>query len=373
MSVKIRPYKRGGWEVDITLVLPDDTKIRERRKAPVSSKSAALRWAQARERELFQNPRKKRKEIPTLAKFAPRFIEDYAVANRQKPSEISSKKCILRVHLIPTLGTKKLDQISNQDIQLLKGRLADKAPNTVNNVLAVLSKILNVAVDWDILDRLPCTIKRLKTSRKEAEFYDFEDYNKLINAAQRVSSQARLIVLLGGDAGLRVGEMIGLQWPDIDQEKRQLKVLRSSWNGQVTVPKSGRSRVIPLTKRLALALKAHNRSTKSLVLLRDDGSPLKATFVYRTMEKLCKLAHVPRLGVHALRHSFCSHLAMRGAPARAIQELAGHSNLRTTQRYMHLSPVAIESAIRLLETGASSASFGDTLETGAPVFLKSSN
>ena len=54
-------------------------------------------------------------------------------------------------------------------------------------------------------------------------------------------------------------------------------------------------------------------------------------------------------GVHILRHTFCSHLAMRGAPAKAIQELAGHQNLMTTQRYMHLSPAALDAAIRLLD------------------------
>ena len=53
--------------------------------------------------------------------------------------------------------------------------------------------------------------------------------------------------------------------------------------------------------------------------------------------------------MHILRHTFCSHLAMRGAPARAIQELAGHADLTTTQRYMHLSPAALDSAIRLLD------------------------
>lgn len=52
---------------------------------------------------------------------------------------------------------------------------------------------------------------------------------------------------------------------------------------------------------------------------------------------------------HILRHTFCSHLAMRGAPARAIQELAGHQDLGTTQRYMHLSPAAVDAAIRLLD------------------------
>ena len=65
-------------------------------------------------------------------------------------------------------------------------------------------------------------------------------------------------------------------------------------------------------------------------------------------------------GIHILRHTFCSHLAMRGAPARAIQELAGQADLRTTQRYMHLSPAALESAIRLLERPGC----GDIVETG---------
>ena len=62
------------------------------------------------------------------------------------------------------------------------------------------------------------------------------------------------------------------------------------------------------------------------------------------------------------RHTFCSHLAMRGAPAKAIQELAGYQDLRTTQMYMHLSPAALESAIRLLE-GRAVSGCGDSLET----------
>lgn len=66
-------------------------------------------------------------------------------------------------------------------------------------------------------------------------------------------------------------------------------------------------------------------------------------------------AQLAKPGVHRLRHTFCSHLAMRGAPARGIQELAGHQDLATTQRYMHLSPAALESAIRLLEVATSVA------------------
>ncbi|MFL5345758.1 MAG: tyrosine-type recombinase/integrase [Hyalangium sp.] len=66
--------------------------------------------------------------------------------------------------------------------------------------------------------------------------------------------------------------------------------------------------------------------------------------------------------LHVLRHTFCSRLAMRGAPAKAIQELAGHENLSTTQRYMHLSPAAKDAAISLLDEAASRIS-GDILET----------
>jgi site-specific recombinase XerD len=77
------------------------------------------------------------------------------------------------------------------------------------------------------------------------------------------------------------------------------------------------------------------------------------------VDHAARAAKLRHRGIHTLRHSFCSHLAMRGAPARAIQELAGHADLRTTQRYMHLSPAALESAIRLLDAG----NFGDMLET----------
>lgn len=78
-------------------------------------------------------------------------------------------------------------------------------------------------------------------------------------------------------------------------------------------------------------------------------------------------ARVPyRTGaLHILRHTFCSHLAMRGAPVKAIQELAGHTELTTTMRYMHLSPAARESAIKLLEARVGARIFGDIVERAA--------
>ena len=100
MSISIRPYSAGGWEVDIRIKLPDGTRIRDRTKAKGSSKAAALRWAEARARVLLTNGKPKRTAlaledfvatVPTLAEFAPRFLEGYAQANRQKPSGIAAK------------------------------------------------------------------------------------------------------------------------------------------------------------------------------------------------------------------------------------------------------------------------------------------
>ncbi len=157
--------------------------------------------------------------------------------------------------------------------------------------------------------------------------------------------------------------MKALEWSDVDLSKRQLCVQRSDWEGQITSPKGGRLRYIPLTVRLAAALHAHRHLLSPLVVCRRDGRPLTQRVVQGYVRRASRRAALLHGGVHILRHTFCSHLAMRGAPARAIQELAGHQDLSTTQRYMHLSPAAIEGAIRLLDQGTPAEVFGDILET----------
>src|SRR5215471_18163033 len=261
MSVTVRPYMDGGWEVDIRLCLPDGTVLRERKKSPVSAKGAAQRWGEARERVLLVQgkPNRPAKEVlqtpTTLREFAPRFIEGHAKANRLKASGIASKESALRVHLLPILGNKPLASITTEDVQQLKSALGTKSPKTVNNVLTVLNVLMRTAVEWNVIERVPCSIKLLRTPRTEASFYEFDHFERLVDASAR-EPEARLIVLLGGEAGLRRGEMIGLEWTDLDLDKRQLCVARSEWRGHVGAPKSGRIRYVPMTKRLVTALKA---------------------------------------------------------------------------------------------------------------------
>jgi integrase len=379
MSVTVRPYRRGGWEADIRVVLPDHTEHRQRRKAPVSSKSAAQRWGEAREREWYSqlaNPQpvneSVKEVVPTLTEFAPRFLEGHARANRHKPSGIAAHDSIVRVHLIPLLGASKLDRITSEEVQLVKRALHDRAPKTVNNVLTVLSVLFKKAVEWQVIDRMPCTIRLLPTSTPSAHFHDFEAYERVVDAGQRLDARAYLVVLLGGDAGLRCGEIAALEWGDVDLEKRLLCIQRSLWKGHVTTPKSGRLRYVPMTVRLAAALREHRHLRGRRVLCQNDGGSLTPKIVADFVRRTTRAAKVQPEGVHVLRHTFCSHLAMRGAPARAIQELAGHQDLSTTQRYMHLSPAAIQGAIRLLDQRGIAENFGDIVET-APRSVEKGN
>ena len=115
----------------------------------------------------------------------------------------------------------------------------------------------------------------------------------------------------------------------------------------------------------AAALREHRHLRGARVLCQREGSPLTQKIVQDHVRRATRRAQLTKSGVHRLRHTFCSHLAMRGAPARAIQELAGHQDLGTTQRYMHLSPAAIEGAIRLLDSTGILPSRGNIVATGS--------
>jgi integrase len=229
----------------------------------------------------------------------------------------------------------------------------------VNNVLTVLNTVIKKAVEWDVLDRMPCTIRLLPVPPPSAPFYEVDELAGLISAAQHRSQDAYLVVLLAADAGLRRGEIAGLQWGDVDLKKRQLCLQRAVWQGHIEAPKGGRLRYVPLTQRLAAALQDARHLRGPFVFCDRHGKPIHEKVVGDHVDHAARMAKLKHRGIHILRHTFCSHLAMRGAPARAIQELAGHADLRTTQRYMHLSPAALEGANRLLEDRR----FGEMLET----------
>lgn len=137
----------------------------------------------------------------------------------------------------------------------------------------------SVEVEWGVLEAMPIKIKAVKETRPDFRFYDFEQLDRLVLAAEEMRSPNQLLVaLLGAEAGLRRGEMIGLEWPDVDLKRETLTVARTIWRRQEGPPKGGCSRTVPLAPRLLEALTKHGHLRSSHVLwTAHDGQPRPTT------------------------------------------------------------------------------------------------
>jgi len=203
MSVRVSTNKRWGFlEVDIRARLPDGTRYRERTKAPVQSRSGARRWGEERERFLaLHGPVQPKKEVMTVAEFKPRFMDGYAKANRLKASGIAHKEAYLRLYVLPLLGAKRLDAITDEDIQRLKARMERKNVKTVNNALSVLSKMLKVAVEWKEIRSVPACDSLAQAGRLGDGVLRGGGLRAPRRSCAQVDERALIAVLIGGDAG----------------------------------------------------------------------------------------------------------------------------------------------------------------------------
>jgi len=364
MSVKVRPYrgtKAGNdWEIDIRFEWPDGDVYRERKRTPCDSRAQALRWGEAREREMFKKGKEaieaeKRIAVPTLEVFWERYLSDHCIATGHAKSTLSLKNTLYNAQLLPHLGQLRLDEIGTAHVDKLKAAMADRQPKTVNNTLSLLSNMLNMAKEWGVIEVVKCKLVKRKDPKTEAPFFTFEDFAKLEASAKKLDRRIHILVLLGGRAGMRRGEIIALRWENVDFARGMIKVVESDWHGDVKPPKSGKARDVPMTKELSKALRGHMHKG-SRVLLNDDKKPLGIDTVRLWITRAEKEAGLEETGrIHILRHTLLSHLAMKGAPLRTIQEVAGHHALSMTARYLHLSPNATREAMGLLDEGAAAS------------------
>jgi integrase len=381
MSVTIRPYRGGPRvEVDVRVELEDGTVKRVRRRFKNgNSEARARKWGERVERAVLMGAWKTRskpvKRVPTLAEFVPFYLDVYCSGLRHKPSFIASKRIFLKNHIIPAIGDKRLNEITEADVLAVQQRLKHMVPGSANNHLATLSSLLKAAVKKREIDRVPCTIELIKVQKKRfVECYSFDEYERLLGAAARLCPEVLVAMLLGGDAGLRRGEVVALKWSDIDRASAvpSVTVRRTAWGDADYTPKSGNERRIPLTSRVASALETLVQQVRdtllraqfpdTLVPLEDVRLADRYLFKGRTrarrvpstvcnwMAQAQALAGLRITGrFHVLRHTFCSHLAARGVPAVDIKELAGHASIRTTEKYMHNLPGSAERGIAMLE------------------------
>jgi integrase len=337
-----------AWYADVQVVGKDGRVRRVQRISPIQNRRAAEKLEHELREELLNAHEQENafsKDVPCFAEFAERFMNTYAATNN-KPSEVNAKEIILRVHLVPEFGERRLDQIGPAEIETYKAKKlnAKLARKSINNHLTVLRKIISTAVEWGLLQSVP-RIVWLRPAPPEFDFLTFEEADRLMAAA---TGEWCAMITVAVRTGLPLGELRALRWQDVDLVGGRIVVRRAAWGSIIASPKNGRSREIALSKQAAAALREHPRR-RELVFSAPDGSLLTRDATKWPLWNACKHAGLRRIGWHSLRHAFASHLVMRGAPINAVQELLGHSTIEMTMRYAHLSPDARREAVQLLD------------------------
>jgi len=358
--------RTNGWEYHLKLVLPNGEFFEERKKSPVDGKTATQRYADARAahvvRESVAPVPVAKKEVPTVSGFRESFMT-YSKTNN-KPSTVYAKEGMLNAHLIPFFGKTRLDAIGPAEIERYKAAKLDSGlmKKSINNHLTALRKLLNLAVEWNVLDRAP----RVRAFREKHEYVAEDEYLTLEETPrfmEAVAPEWRTFVVLALKTGLRLGELLALQWQDIDLVAGFLIVRRSLWRGQEGSPKGGQNRKVPLSDVALAALKAHRHLRGPYVFCDERGNHLTHSMLKDVVPSACARAKLAkRITTHGLRHTFASHLVMRGASLKAVQELLGHESIEMTLRYSHLTPDVKREAVQLLDRTENSGDIRETEE-----------
>ena len=275
--------------------------------------------------------------------FARQYLDRYGINKAE--STRARDQITVDKHLIPFFGRRPLKQITAKDIEEYKSdRAACRLKNgnqtkksTVNREIDLLKSLLERAVEWDYLKANPS--KGVQKFRLDIEEPAFLTSVQGADVLRTATGQMRGFIAVGLNAGLRKGEMFALKWDDVDLEREELRVRKS---------KGKRFRVIPMNETLVDVLNTHPRHTRSpYVFFNPDGSPWRD--VRKSFEAVLKKAGVARIRIHDMRHTFVTHLVMRGVDLNTVKELAGHQDIATTMKYAHLAPGHLKDSVELLK------------------------
>jgi len=401
---------RGRWVFRHVVTLPPDSSGERQRKRIYGTAPKDENTRAAAEQAMFDKIREvqtsktvtpnaedapKKKEVPTLKKFVEERFLPYA-RNKNKPSEMRGKLSAFKRHILPILGELRLDEITPLHIEdykrekLERGRLHGKqgkdgkfvnpglSKKSIDNHLSMLRRALNVAKDWEIIERTP-RFELFRPGLPPIDYLDFDEADTLLTAARNLpgcdpqdefavaEGDWGRMVLVACKTGMRLGELVALRWRNVHFRTGVIHVCESITRGKLGPPKSGKTRDIPMSKSVLAALRAQKHKRSQYVFSTLAGDHLNDYRAQKPLDAACKLADLRRITWHVLRHTFASHLAMRGVPLRVIQELLGHASIEMTLRYAHLMPSAKKHAVELLdEPPPPFATPGDALETEEP-------
>lgn len=282
--------------------------------------------------------------MPTFREFSAEWYKTY-VLTTNKPSEQYTKEGVLRVHLLPFFGETPLDKISNYQIEQFKAlkKQAGLNPKTINNFLACLRKCLQCAIDWEKLTVMP-KMKKFPIDCGRIDFLSPTESAKLLTDDQDPVIHGMIRMALR--TGMRFGEIIGLDWADVDMAKRIINVRRNKVMGLIGTPKNGKVRSIAIAGDLHAFLSQMVKKSGPVFDL-GDGRDLTHHLALNALKRACVRVGIRKISWHTLRHTTASHLAAEGVPMNVVKELLGHSNILMTSKYAHLAPSALKDAVEM--------------------------
>jgi integrase len=330
-----RPRSSGDWWIRYA----DEHGCIHREKA--GSKSLAIRLYTRRKAEVAERrffPERSRRRDVLLADF----IRDYLARIQGTLRSYADLERHGRVWQA-ALGDRPMRQVVAGDVQRqVATRLTAIRPSSVNRELAFLKRAYNVAIADGLLETNPVRqVKLLKENNARVRY--LTDLEEACLRAETGETHWP-IVALALNTGLRRGELFGLRWDDVDFTANVLTIRRT---------KAGRTRHVPMNAAVRTILEAlESRGRSPYVLPSAKGSTaLDAhNFIRRVFAPALARAGIEDFRWHDLRHTFASRLVMRGVDLRSVQELLGHTDIKMTLRYSHLSPAHLLAAVERLPT-----------------------
>jgi integrase len=277
------------------------------------------------------------KRVPKLETF---IWESFLPFIKTYKRSWDTDQSLLKNHIVPTFGHLYMDQLNKKHvIDFIGKHLETHAPGSVNRVTILLRYIYNCAIRWEttgITKNPTNNIPLLEENNKKERFLSKEEAEKLLGAIQKSPNKMlQYIVPMLILTGARKNEVLKAKWEDFNFEQKVWRIPMS---------KSGKARYVPLSDRVEKLL-SDVPVYDGCDLVFPNPKTLKPYIsffhAWNTARKSVGLGDVR---VHDLRHSFASFLVNAGRSLYEVQKILGHTQIKTTQRYAHLSQESLLSA-----------------------------
>ena len=274
---------------------------------------------------------------PTLKKFAASGYIPY-VKTYKKSWEMDISH--IRNHLLPYFGAMRMSDIEKRDVvQLINDQLPSYKPGSINRVIILLRYMFNLAIKWEVegVSRNPTAgIPLLKEDNHVERFLSSEEAKALLIAIKNSKNpMLQHIISMLILTGARKREVLDAKWEDLDME-------RNIW--RIPTTKAGKARIVPLSDAASVLLIKLRQRKRCAHAFANPATLKPYSSVYYSWHTARNEAGLNDVRVHDLKHSFASFLVNAGRSLYEVQTLLGHTQIKTTQRYAHLSTTSLRSA-----------------------------